>query len=87
MDTQNIAKINVTKSLKMIMLDKDVKQYEVGQRIGLKERQAFNRVLQKNTALRVDEVIKIANALNCDVKLSLLDRDTGKEWLCNSDAV
>jgi len=85
MEATNIVKLDVTKALKMIMLDKDLKQYEVGQRLGIMERQSFNRVLQKNTALRVDEIIKIANALNCGVKLSIVDMDTGKEWLCNSD--
>ena len=85
METPIDPKIDVTKTLKMVMLDKDLKQYEVGQKIGIKDRQPFNRLLQKNSGLRVDEVVKIANGLNCDVKISLVDRDTGKEWLCNSD--
>ena len=72
--------MDITKTFKMIMLDKNLKQYEVGQKIGIKDRQPFHRLLQKNDELRVREVVKIANGLNCDMKISLIDRDSGKEW-------
>ncbi|MDR1538670.1 MAG: hypothetical protein LBU32_11880 [Clostridiales bacterium] len=76
-------KVDVTKTFKMIMLDKDLKQYEVGQRLGMKDRQPFNRLLQKNDGLRINEVVKIADSMNCEVKISLVDKDTGKEWQCD----
>ena len=76
------SKIDVTKTFKMIMLEKDLKQYEVGQKIGIKDRQPFNRMLQKNDELRIHEVIKIAEGLCCDVRLSFIDKESGKEWLC-----
>jgi hypothetical protein len=83
MDIAENLKIEVAKTLKMIMLDKDLKQYEVGQNIGIKDRQPFNRLLQKSGDLRVNEVSQIADGMNCDVKISFVDRRTGKEWICN----
>ena len=83
MENSNDNKIDITKAFKRIILDKDLYQYEVGKRIGINERQAFNRLLQKNNDLRIKETIKIADGLNCDVKISFIDRNTGKEWACN----
>lgn len=80
MEATVTAKMDITKTFKMIMLDKNMKQYEVGQKIGIKDRQPFNRLLQKNDDLRLNEIVKIAEGLNCDVKLCFIDRDTGKEW-------
>jgi len=84
MKAQDDWKIDITKTFKMIMIDKDLKQYEVGKRLGYEERQPFHRILQKNDHLRLKETLKIANALNCDVKIILCDRDTGKEWKCDT---
>jgi transcriptional regulator with XRE-family HTH domain len=75
--------IDITKAFKRIMLEKDLRQYEVGQRLGIKNRQPFNRLLQKNNELRVTEVTKIADGLDCDVKILFIDRTTGKEWPCD----
>ena len=83
MDITENTKINATKTFKLIMLDKDLKQYEVGLKLGIKDRQSFNRILQKNDNMRLNEISKISDSLNCDVKLSLIDRDTGKEWVCD----
>jgi len=83
METQTALKVDITKAFKMIMLDKNLKQYEVGQRLGIKDRQPFNRLIQKNDELRVSEVLKIADGLCCDVKLTFVDKETGKEWQCD----
>ena len=86
METQGNLKVDVTKVFKMIMLDKNLKQYEVGQRLGIKERQPFNRLLQRNGDLKINEIIRIANGLDCDVELNFLDKESRKKWECDIEA-
>lgn len=82
METQEGFKIDVTKTFKRILLDKNLKQYEVAENSGMDKR-PYNRLLQKNDDLRIREIIKIADTLNCDVKLSFTDRESDKQWECD----
>lgn len=82
MEIPDNLKIDVSKTLKIIMLDKKLKQYEVGEKLGMEDRRQINRILQRND-LKVNEIAVIAEAMNCNVKLTFIDNDTGKEWLCD----
>ena len=76
--------LDITKALKMVMLDKKIKQYEAAEILGMDKR-PYNRLIQKGDDLKMREVTKIADGLNCDVKLIFVDRETGKEWLCDKN--
>ena len=82
METQKIQKVNVTKTFKRIMLDKDMKQVDAAAKMGWDKR-PYNRLIQKNDELRIREIITIVDGYNCDIKLSFIDRNTGKEWECD----
>lgn len=68
--------MEVGKTFKKMMIDKDVKQIEIANNIGLKK-QNFNDQLKRDN-FRINDVIKIADNLGYDVKLQFVDRDNGK---------
>ena len=74
--------MDITKSLKMLMLDKDMKQIEVANRFYNNEtnnssKNTFNNLLRRND-YKLNDVIKIAEILDYDVKIQFVDRKTGK---------
>jgi transcriptional regulator with XRE-family HTH domain len=68
MDTQ--------KMIKHILLEKGMSVKDLAERFGIKA-QSMSTKLYRN-ALSVDEFVKIADILGCDVKIVM--RDTGKEF-------
>lgn len=66
-----------SKTIKVIMLDKGLKVKDLASKLGVNERVLSNKLYRDTFSL--DEYIKIADALGCDVKT--IARDTNKEYL------
>lgn len=80
--SKEVLKIDLLKTFKVIMLDKKLKQQDAAEILGMDKR-PYNRLIQRNGDLKTDDIIKIAEGLNCDVKLSFTDKESGKEWKCD----
>lgn len=68
--------MDISKTFKMLMLKKDVKQVDVAIQFGM-SKNTFNNLLQRNS-FKLNDVIKIASILGYDVKLQFVDRESGK---------
>jgi transcriptional regulator with XRE-family HTH domain len=66
-----------SKTIKVIMLDKGLKVKDLASKLGVNERVLSNKLYRDTFSL--EEYIKIADALGCDVKT--IARDTNKEYL------
>jgi len=66
-----------SKTIKVIMIDKGLKVKDLASKLGVNERVLSNKLYRDTFSL--DEYIKIANVLGCDVKT--IARDTNKEYL------
>ena len=69
--------MKLTKKLKIMMLEKDMKQSEIAEKIGL-TKQSINNYLSRDNFIN-DILIKIADVLGYDTKVTFVDRETGKE--------
>ena len=71
--------MDITKLLKMAMLEKNLKQVEVASRVydSKNSRVTFNNLLRRND-YRLEDIIRVADVLDYDVRLQLVDRQTGK---------
>ena len=70
--------MEVTKTLKMLMLNKDVKQIDVAEKFGM-SKNTFNNLLQRNN-FKLNDVEKIADILGYDTKITFIDRSTKAEF-------
>lgn len=69
---------SISKKIKTILIDKDLKQKDVYTKIGM-EKGNFSRLLSKDDF--IPKALKdIAETLNCDIEVKLIDRDTKKEY-------
>lgn len=69
---------SISKKIKTILIDKDLKQKDIYTQIGM-EKGNFSRLLSKDEF--IPKTLKdIAEALNCDIEIKLVDRDTKKEY-------
>lgn len=68
-----------SKIIKMIMGFKGVKSSELAKALNKSPSNLFQIFSRDN--FRVQELEEIADALNCDVKITWVDRETGKEFL------
>ena len=66
-----------SKVIKSIMIDKDIKVKDLAVKLGINERVLSNKLYRDTFSL--DEYIKIANVLGCDVKTII--RENSKEYL------
>lgn len=66
-----------SKTIKSIMIDKDLKVKDLASKLEINERVLSNKLYRDTFSL--DEYIKIANILGCDVKT--ISRDDNKEYL------
>lgn len=66
-----------SKTIKVIMLDKGLKVKDLASKLGVNERVLSNKLYRDTFSL--EEYIKIADALGCDVKT--IARDTNKEYI------
>ena len=69
-----------SKTIKSIMIDKDLKVKDLASMLGINERVLSNKLYRDTFSL--DEYIKIADVLGCDVKT--ITRDNNKEYLNES---
>lgn len=74
--------MDVTKALKMLMVDRNIKQIDVASRFYDSEtnsnsKNTFNNLIRRND-YKLNDIIKIAGILDYDVKLQLVDKNTGK---------
>lgn len=68
--------MSASKQIKQVMIEKNVKIAELAEKIGMKP-QPLSTKLYRDSMSYAD-VVKIASALDCDVKL--IDRETGREF-------
>ena len=74
--------MDITKALKMLMLDRNMKQIDVASRFYSSEtnsnsKNTFNNMLRRND-YKLNDIMKIASIMDYDVKLQFVDRNTGK---------
>lgn len=68
-----------SKVIKMIMGFKGVKSSELAKALNKSPSNLFQIFSRDN--FRVQELEEIADALDCDIKITWTDRETGKEFL------
>lgn len=68
-----------SKIIKMIMGFKGIKGSELAKSLNKSPSNLFQIFSRDN--FRTQELEEIANALNCDIKITWIDRETGKEFL------
>lgn len=68
-----------SKIIKMIMGFKGVKSSELAKALNKSPSNLFQIFSRDN--FRTQELEEIADALNCDIKITWVDRETGKEFL------
>jgi len=71
--------MDVSKAIKMMMLDRGMKQSEVAEQIyGTKSsKNTFNNTLRRND-FKLQEIARIADILGFDMDLRFVNQDTGK---------
>ena len=67
-----------SKIIKMIMGYKGIKNSDLAKRLNKSPSNLFQIFSRDN--FRVRELEEIANALNCDIKITWVDRESGKEF-------
>ena len=70
--------MELDKYIKKVLIDKDVKQVELAERLNI-SRASLGGLISRNK-MGVDKLEEIANALNCDLKISFIDRETHREF-------
>jgi transcriptional regulator with XRE-family HTH domain len=68
--------MDINKAFKIAMLNKGIKQIDLAAKFG-KSKSAFNQVFSKPD-FRISQLVEIAGAIGYDVKIQLVDKDTGK---------
>lgn len=70
--------MELDKYIKKVLIDKDVKQIELAEKMGI-SRASLGGLISRNK-MGVDKLEELATALNCDVKITFVDKDTGKVY-------
>lgn len=68
--------------LKKFFIDKQVKQIQVADKIGI-TRASLGGILSRNGKISLDSFATIADVIGCDMKIVLTDRETGQQWICD----
>lgn len=68
--------MGVSKAIKQLMQERDMKVKELAEAMGLSAQNMSNKLYRD--CFSYNEVVKIADILNCDIKI--ITRDTGKEF-------
>jgi DNA-binding Xre family transcriptional regulator len=69
---------SITRKIKHILLDKGMKQNDICNALDLNKGN-FSTLL-KNDIYKTDTLQEIANAMNCDVEITFIDRETGNKY-------
>ena len=67
-----------TKIIKKLLLDKDSNTVQLAKLLNCGTANIYNKYKRNNFSL--NEVEEIAEVLNCDVKITFIDKKTGKEY-------
>lgn len=67
-----------TKMIKKLLVEKDMNTVELAKRLNCGTANIYNKYKRNNFSL--NEVEEIADALGCDLKISFIDRETGREF-------
>lgn len=70
--------MELDKYIKKVLIDKDIKQIELAQKMGI-SRASLGGLISRNK-MGIDKLEELANALNCDVKITFIDKENGKEY-------
>lgn len=73
--------MEITKTIKKVMIDKDIQVGELADKYVI-SRQNFSRILNAGDRNKIETLIKIADLLDCDVEITLIDRETEKKYNC-----
>jgi DNA-binding Xre family transcriptional regulator len=69
---------STTRKIKQILLDKNIKQNDICDKLGFNKGN-FSTLLKKDV-YKTDILEAIADAMNCDIQITFIDRDTKKEY-------
>lgn len=75
--------MNIAKTIKKILIDKDMKQKEVAEKLEVSKQYFSNQLKVDN--FRIDELVKICDILGYEVKLVLTDKVKGNVIEVNDD--
>lgn len=67
-----------TKIVKKMLLESNINTVELAKRLDCGTANLYNKYKRNNFSL--NEVEQIADALGCDLKITFIDRATGKEF-------
>ena len=70
--------MELDKYIKKVLIDKNVKQVELAEKLNI-SRASLGGLISRNK-MGVDKLEDIATALNCELKISFIDKDTHKEY-------
>lgn len=70
--------MELDKYIKKVLIDKDVKQIDLAEKMGI-SRASLGGLISRNK-MGIDKLEELANALDCDVKITFVDRENGKEY-------
>lgn len=70
--------MELDKYIKKILIDKEIKQIELAQKMGI-SRASLGGLISRNK-MGIDKLEELANALNCDVKITFVDKESGQEY-------
>lgn len=70
--------MELDKYIKKVLIDKNVKQVELAEKLNI-SRASLGGLISRNK-MGVDKLEDIATALNCELKISFIDKETGKEY-------
>lgn len=74
--------LKINRTLKKIMIDKDTSVSDIADKLG-RSKQAVSNQLKRQINLTVAAIDAVADVLNCDLRITFVDRDTGKEIDCD----
>ncbi len=70
--------MELDKYIKKVLIDKDIKQIDLAEKMGI-SRASLGGLISRNK-MGIDKLEELANALDCDVKITFVDRENGKEY-------
>lgn len=73
-----MAKLNMTKKIKQICIEKDIPLRELGTKVGLEPSSFYVKLARKGGIVKIEDAEKILDVLGCD--LIVVDRETKKVY-------
>ena len=70
--------MKLDKYIKKVLIDKNMKQVELAEKLNI-SRASLGGLISRNK-MGVNKLEEIATALNCDLKITFIDKETHKEY-------